>query len=438
MHSRVRRPGRAALERGARGGALGLLAALLWLSLSWEAARPGVAVAGTAELPRALKVWAGGEPAETLHAAFDELPGPGTRALLAALRKAGTAVTWSGRSLVPVAVEAAPIADPAGGLMVRVAAPDGQRVVVSDALGPLDSATAESGGVSLTTATSQRSVSVTVDGVVARAAQPEALLARNVAVLGRAGWESRFVVTALEERGWVVDARLMVAPGIAVTIGAPVPPDTSRHGAVVVLDSLDAATSRAVGAFARSGGGLVLGPDAAGLPEVLDPGNAGPRRRASALSFAAADPRRALGYAPVRLVRGAVPLESRGRDVVVLARRFGSGRVVRTGFDDTWRWRLTGAAEAPDAHRDWWAAMVAGAAYRPLAVRSTAEAPAAQSPPADPAPLAATYAALGPPSASNAPAQGSAQPRTVMPWLAALCLLLLLAEWGSRRLRGAP
>ena len=38
-----------------------------------------------------------------------------------------------------------------------------------------------------------------------------------VVIIGRAGWEAKFVAAALEERGWSVRLRVSVAPGIVVT-----------------------------------------------------------------------------------------------------------------------------------------------------------------------------------------------------------------------------
>jgi hypothetical protein len=437
------------VERPLRAAALLLAAALLWLSLPRAPRLPDRAVAGGGELPRELRAWTRAPAADTLHADLEGPPPPLARAWLAALRRAGTEVTWSVRRAAPAAMEARTSPDPAGGLTVAVAAPDGESIVLHDDLGPLDSATSREGGVTLAVPGARRKLAALVAGTVLSTA-PESLVPRGVAVLGAAGWESHFVVRALEERGWKVDASLAVAPGIEITSGRPLPLDTSRHAAVVVLDSLDAATARAVSAFVRSGGGLVAGPEAGGLPAALAPLGGGEPRRPRALTFAGADPRRALSLTPVRFASRAATLEQLDGAVAAAARRFEAGRVVGVGYDETWRWRLAGGEDAPEAHREWWARAVAAAAYRPPADADPAAgsaALAAASPDsgspgvvpahADPAPLAAAHAALGAPLAEAGATSSRADPRRLMPALAALCLAALLGEWASRRMRGA-
>jgi hypothetical protein len=106
----------------------------------------------------------------------------------------------------------------------------------------------------------------------------------------------------------------------------------------------------------------------------------------------------------------------------------GAGRVVQLGYDETWRWRLAGTGDAPAAHRDYWSAVVTAAAYRAAKPIATANVN-------DAAPLASLYADLGAPSVPRAaPLHISAGLRW---WMFALLALLLLAEWTSRRLRGA-
>jgi hypothetical protein len=161
---------------------------------------------------------------------------------------------------------------------------------------------------------------------------------------------------------------------------------------------------------------------------AIAPGRAGARVPAVSISFASATPRRALGFFPVlSLASDAVALESRDGRIAAAARRVGAGRVVQLGYDETWRWRLAGTGDAPAAHRDYWSSVVAAAAYR-----ATTRAAATLD---DAAPLASLHAALGEPTAARGtPAFVGAR----LPWwmLAALAALLL-AEWGSRRLRGA-
>lgn len=108
------------------------------------------------------------------------------------------------------------------------------------------------------------------------------------------------------------------------------------------------------------------------------------------------------------------------------ARRVGAGRVVQLAYEDTWRWRLQGGDGAVAAHRAWWTRAVAAAVAPPLSAPFTA-------PGAEGAPMARLVDALGPPSDRPAPAA----PRGLPPWLLPAICMILLVEWGSRRLRGA-
>src|ERR1019366_3377028 len=78
-----------------------------------------------------------------------------------------------------------------------------------------------------------------------------------VLVVGRAGWEAKFAVAALEERGWTVEARLFVAPGADVTQGSRGAIDTSRYAAIVALDTTLGAVAASVAWVGRGGGGGV-------------------------------------------------------------------------------------------------------------------------------------------------------------------------------------
>jgi hypothetical protein len=125
---------------------------------------------------------------------------------------------------------------------------------------------------------------------------------------------------------------------------------------------------------------------------------------------------------------GAVALERRGDAPVVIGRRVGSGRVLATGYDETWRLRMTPPDEgAPEAHRAWWSAVVAGVALARLEPRDAG--------PIDEAPFAAAVQALGPPVAiGERPDREPSWPSDA--WLAAVAAVSLLGEWLSRRLRG--
>jgi hypothetical protein len=124
-------------------------------------------------------------------------------------------------------------------------------------------------------------------------------------------------------------------------------------------------------------------------------------------------------------------LEEQGGRVAVAARRSELGRVIQLGYEDTWRWRFGGGANAVAAHRDWWSGLVSAVAHR-------ATTPAVRALPDESAPLAALVTALGPPTpdAMRRSGRGGWLPSPVL--LFSAIIALLLAEIASRRLRGAP
>jgi len=384
-------------------------------------------------LGSALASWTLAPAPTSVHVSLATAPAARERDWLRALAGAGVRVGWSGDSIPATAIEVAARSDPAGGERAYVAAPAGSHATLSDAVGLLDTITINTGLNALTIPIASGALDLALGGQHARAAAPDSVIPRQIIVLGRADWEGKFAIASLQERGWRVSSRLRVAPGIFSTQGTPGALDTAHTAVVVALDSSAAAYASGITAFERNGGGIVLVGDAAVAPALraVAPGRVGTRVPAASISFASATPRRALGFYPiVSLAADAVTLESRDGRVAVAARRVGVGRVVHLGYDETWRWRLAGTGDAPAAHREFWSQLISAAAYRatnPVAgVRATT---------ADAAPLASLYAALGPPTAApGAPVVAGAR----LPWwmLAALAVLLL-AEWGSRRLRGA-
>ncbi len=425
------------LERALRGAALALVALLAW-ALFAPAPTPGRLDADPGDL-RHLTRWTRQAPADTLHLALPVAPAPPRRAWLAALRGAGTVVTWSGAPPA-VAVEVVPLGDPAGAARVLIAASDSALVRMRDGLGAEDSVRSAGGGAALNVPGPRGPVTASVGDQVAVAEVP-VVVRRRAVVLGAAGWEARFVISALEERGWPVDARLAVAPGLGVTQGVPMPLDTARQAVVVVLDSLADADAIAVARYVRAGGGVVIGPGAAvargGLSGVV-PGTFGDRVRPATLSFAADAPKRSLALRPLVPRAVAVVLEQApsGVAVAVAARREHAGRVVQAGYEDTWRWRMEGGADGPQAHREWWGDLAAAAAYRPERAAPAAPMDAGR-PVTDPAPLASLVAALGPAVAPPPASRAPLDPRTFVTPLFAALLTCLLGEWTSRRLRGA-
>ena len=158
--------------------------------------------------------------------------------------------------------------------------------------------------------------------------------------------------------------------------------------------------------------------------------------RPVSLVFADSAPRRALGFAAVTALKAdAIPLESRDGRVAVAARRAGTGRVLQVGYDESWRWRLAGGERSVEAHRAWWSDLVAGVAYRPAVPSRLAERSAERRHIADAAPRRRAHLRARRPPAS--PKRRSRSP--VLPWWTfAVIVASLLAEWASRRLRGAP
>ena len=248
-------------------------------------------------------------------------------------------------------------------------------------------------------------------------------------MLGRVGWESKFTIAALEERGWTVDARLGLSPANSILQGTPMAPDTGRYSAVIVLDSLAATNPAAIVRYAHDGGGVVIGGSATRLPgfSAILPARAGarfvpPRKLSDTTEEAGA-------RYPIQALRSdAVVLERADTVTILAARRAGAGRVVQLAEEESWRRRMRRAEGSTEAHRDWWTRIVASVAYAPR----TGEGAATE----DAAPLAELVAALGPAASRDLPAIPTS-PRNTDALLFALLSAALLTEWGSRRWRGA-
>ncbi|MEP7325128.1 MAG: hypothetical protein ABI836_04195 [Gemmatimonadota bacterium] len=380
-------------------------------------------------LPTALREWSLKPPADSLSVAFAAAPDPPTRDWLAALRRAGTHVTWTGNRLAALALEAEPRRDPAAGVLVRAGGAPDRTIALRDRLGRLDSL--RLGRVGATT------LVPAAEGLITGSLNPDQSASaavtvgdslRRVLVLGAAGWESKFVVAALTERGWVVDARLVVAPRLTVVAGTPAAIDTALYSAVIVLDSTAASQSGAISRYVYSGGGLILGADAVSLRTFRDLLPAGPGRTVthSGLPVERMITRMDLPVQDLSpLGTNAVALERVSGHLVAAARRVGSGRVLALGLGETWRWRMQGDENAVASHRAWWAANVAAVAYVPVTEWEVA---------ADPAPLASLYQALGSPTG----VKPGASRRGSLSWIVLLVVMAaLLCEWASRRFRGA-
>jgi hypothetical protein len=424
---------RSSIETVLRGVSLVLLAWMLWLSLD-RGRTEKVVSAKSAGLEAALADWSrSGLPHDRVAVELDSTPRPAGRDWLRALRGAGSVVTWSG-NLDPVAVSGRAVAAPRGGILVTAAA-GGRSVSIADEVGAIDTAETGNGGAAFSIPSAIGFIEARSGGSVARGSLPDSVRVRRVLVLGTAGWESKFIVAALEESGWAVDASMYVAPGVTVVQGATSPIDTARYSAVVALDGAAASRAGEITRFVASGGGLVLGGTAASIEALgsLRAGSPG-RAIASSVDESASAPTTltSLAALPLASLRpDAVPLERRGPVVVAAARRHGGGRVLQQGYLETWRWRMSGGDESLAMHRQWWTKAVAGVAHAPR-LSGTSMVPADH----DPAPVAGLVDALGPPSAAAGPNLASAAGSISLWWLAAALALCLLGEWASRRLRG--
>jgi hypothetical protein len=302
-------------------------------------------------------------------------------------------------------------------------------VLLADTLGTLDSTRASGDGVRGYIPRFRGTVDAIVGPVAARAARRDSLELRRLLVIGAAGWEAKFTVAALEERGWNVDAHIIVSPKGDVHQGKIADIDTAQYAAVLAIDSTAGRYGDRIASFVREGGGLVLWSPAArarglaaiapGMPGTLiqDDGDVPPDSA----------PRSALELTPITSPgTDAVVLERRGDNVALAARRVGRGRVLETGYTDSWRWRMAGGADALARHRDWMAgivALVAGSGHHPVSAA-----------PSDVAPLVTLIDRLGPSVASMQTT--SLDPSVLARWVFGIVCAALLIEWLSRRIRG--
>ena len=422
MRSRRRR-----LELGCRIAAFAVLGWLIGASLI-PAGERSLERATSRDLAARLAGWTRLPSAVALHVDVSTAPDPYLADWLGALRRAGHAVAWSGAPPA-VAIAADALSDPAGGVRIDVAAPSGSEVTVRDAASAIDSVRVAALGATMT-------ASIAVDSIVAEsrgqrfsAPVPARTRVRAALVVGQVGWEGKFVVRALEERGWTVTARFGVSPRVDVTQGATAPLDTSRISVVIAIDStIESLGMAAVERYVREGGGLVLAGTTGSSRAVapLAPGSPGARTRPAVLPPDTIG-LGATGFYPVRaLDPNATVLDRRAGGVSVAARRVGAGRVIQVGYDDSWRWRMAGGPGAEAAHRAWWSRVAGSVAYVPGGGSAAGGGYGA-------APVARLVERIGP---ARGPVQRTGSIRVDSRILMAVIMVLLLTEWGSRRLRG--
>ncbi len=428
MRSRAER--RVAAEWLARAALAALLAWALWRTLHVRDRDAESRTATSATLARTLHETSVSPAVGRITLSAETPPSRMERAWLAALRRAGVDVAWHG-TIPPLAIEAERVREPVPGVRLLLAADRGATLAITDSAGALDTVRATAGGASLEASDVVGAMRARGGAVTATAAAPLAMPRRAVLVLGRAGWESKFVQAALAEAGWRVRARIPTAPGVNVSDPGLLPIDTARYDVVVALDSTAADLAPAVAHFVVSGGGLVAAGSATSLDALrpLLPARAGARHPGRILLDAETVTRNDLPLRPLETLRpDAVPLERTGGGLAVAARRARLGRATSVGYDETWRWRMVGGASGPDAHRRWWS--------RTVGLVAPDRADSSASPASDPAPTAALVETLGPPR--PAPASAASTTHDALP-LALLVVIAaaLLAETASRRFRGA-
>ena len=416
-----------ALEWGARALLFASLFALLWRVWSPPRVARDEAVTSSG-LTGALQRWTTGAAPARASVSIDRLPTPAERDWLAAFARSGSDMAWYG-DVEAIAVEALASAEPQHSYVIRVAGAPGSEMTIGDGAREIAAVTTGEGAGSIRTTVLSGPVSVDAGGGRASTVRPRARRVGRVAVIGPAGWETKFVIAALEERGWRVDSRVAVGPAVSVGTLASTALDTSRYSAAVVVQQLPGGWLSPLTQFVSMGGGLIVTGGAIrdrSLAALLpaQPGRALGTRDSAVVT------REALGGLAIAPGPRAVVLETRADAPVVAAGRVGNGRVILAGYSDTWEWRMRGDENALGAHRDWWSAVVGAAAYAPdtgAAIHSPESAP-----------LAALHAALGPPGTAGPLPLPRDRRLPVEALLFALATLSLLAETVSRRRRSLP
>lgn len=383
-----------------------------------------------------------------LHVVAASVPSDTTRAMATAARTVGLPVSWtdSTANRGAIAVEVQSLIDPRGGYALRVAAPTGANIALRDSLGLIDSVQTNLGGALANVGRVAGAVRAVGAASSAAAVAPPPATLRRILLYAEPGWEAKFTMAALEERGWTVEARYSIGKNVAVTQGAPVNPDTARYAAVVALDSSALSHVAVIRRYAATGGGVVLAGAATTLREFGDLLPARASGRLAGVPGALETPTPMLGLAsrPLLPDSSAVVLEHSSRKggaktATVVARRFGAGRVAAVAYDGIWEWRMAGPDGSVDAHRQWWSRIVSAVAFAPEQVSDKQGLPLQwqKDEPGSVAPYADTRARLGDPVAMPVV---RASPERSKPWellLVAIAIGSLLAEWASRRLRGA-
>lgn len=407
-------------------GAFALLAFLVFRAVlpQGDSLSPDTIIAHIADLPALTRNASG----SIIHFELEGTPGVTERAWENALRSARNSITWSG-DLHPVVVSGKPNANPERGHTVSGYAPRDSLIMVRDNISTIDSASNHARFISIPIAVSSGLVRAVTEHDSASVELLDSALLRSALVIGRAGWETKFVIAALEEAGWRTDALIFVAPSVITTQGPVTSIDTAHYSAVVALDESAGLHARDIDAFVRSGGGLVLGEAAARSPGFaqLRVSASAPTPRSTSIDGDTVSH----GSAPftrLDIRPSAVAIEQRAGDITVAAIRVDFGRVIQVGFADTWRWRMQGSQQSIIDHRDWWSGLVSNVAYAPTISNAATDN--------DGAPYAEFVSIAGPPATNEPSAKNVSESTSDLIWILFL-FGLLMSEWTSRRLRGA-
>jgi len=375
-------------------------------------------------------------------------PDARTRALLRAVRGSGRTVALTATSaLTSIAVTVEEEWRASGGTRVQLVASGAAPLTISDAAGLVDTMPVDSAGLRVRSGPVQGALRVDVPTTHAAAASLGARLpdAARVLVAGGASWESRFLIAALEEAGWLVDASIVLSPKVTISQGTERTPSRDRHAVVVVLPGTPSSVTAALPQFVRAGGGVLIVGEAARIASLgaIRAGAPGATIAGAVGAESSSEPRHGLDLVPITsLADGGVPLEARDGRTAIAARRVGAGRVVQVGYENSWLWRMAGDDDAPGAHRRWWTSLLSGIV--PLSAPVSRGPADVEHDTLDAAPVAALARELGLPQvraeplasvASHTMAASVLQMLDVR-WLLAAILLSLVASWTLRRWRG--
>ena len=411
-----------------RAALFAVLVVALWRSLHQADASRASRSTSASALAKDLAQIVASSTVASVDVKADAMLTRSDRDALIALRRSGVAVRWNG-SPPSLALEATRAREPEARARLHMVGGGTQVLALVDSAGLLDSVRAGA-GATLDAASIVGAVRAQQGRFVATAHAPTQDPRRAVLVLGRADWETKFVMQALSEAGWVVRARIPAAPNVDVRDDGILPLDTARYDVVVALDSSSTDMAPAITRFVGQGGGLIAAGGALGIDQFgrLAPARAGGRRPGRILLADDSVTTRDLPMRPLSLARSdAISLEREQPGVTLAARRAGLGRVLAIGYDESWRWRMLGGSTGLAAHRRWWSSAAGSVApARETAAPSTGDA----------APLASLISALGPSSAAEA--RTNERPPNSMPIILLLIAAAsLLAEIASRRFRGA-